>query len=389
MIVINIGHFRMKKTFRNLLTLASRRGLLVKGIVRLHSLTQNEHILKRTFTTALKVWGFAVLFLCGGYLHSQDIHFSQFYHAPMSLNPAMAGVHSGDYSFTANYRSQWQSAFVPYTTLFASADSKFFLKNQRNMFFGGGLTFYHDFAGDANLANTQVALSGSYTYSFDRENFVSVGVMLGGSQRSFNFGQLTWDNQYVDGSFDPTANTNENFQNTQIFFGSVGAGINYHGQKLRSRSKLDVGAGFMNLNRPDQSFMEGDAAPLPIRYTMYMIPTIEIAKRLDLFFAGSAQFQTSYVEAVAAGALRIHLSTKRTRELALQLGAGYRFNSFGDAIIPGIEIRYANLMAGFTYDINVSDFQAATNRNGGPELAIRYIITNVKPLDHYRICKLF
>lgn len=331
-----------------------------------------------------------LVFLYALPLFSQDIHFSQYYHAPQHLNPALTGINPGDVSFTLNYRSQWKTALEEqYTTVFASADKKFYLGKKDNQLIGGGLMVYYDGAGDANLSVTQIGLSGSYAYAFDRENVISFGLQANVSQRAFNLDDLTFDNQFVDGSFNPDAVITESFPDMRTYFSSFGAGLNFHGKQHNKRTRLDVGAGAFNLNQPNQSFRDDEASPLPMRFTVYMMPTIQLAGRLDLALAGSAQFQGSYVEALGGGGLRVHLSTRRARELALLFGGAYRFNSLGDAIIPGIELQYAGFLVGFTYDINISDFQTATNRNGGPELALRYLITNVKNLDQFKICRLF
>lgn len=322
-------------------------------------------------------------------LLSQDIHFSQYYFAPQHMNPALTAINSGDISFTANYRSQWRSSLhEPYTTVFASADKKFYLKKKDNQFFGGGLMVYYDGAGTSNLNIGQIGLSGSYAYAFNPKHILSLGIQANFSQRAFNLDDLTFDNQYVDGQFDPGASINESFQDFRTYFPSFGAGLNYHVQSLNKRHKLDIGGGAFNLNKPDQSFRDDVASPLPMRFTAYVMPNFQLLSHLDLRLTGAAQFQGPYFEALGGGGLRIHLSTHRAREMALLLGAAYRFNELGDAIIPGIEFEYAGFLIGFTYDINISKYQAATNRNGGPELAVRYLITHVKP-GPYRICRLF
>src|SRR6187200_2779233 len=62
------------------------------------------------------------IILCGMLLtltlpgFSQDIHFSQFFEAPLLRNPALAGIFSGDMRLQAVYRTQWQSVTVPYQT---------------------------------------------------------------------------------------------------------------------------------------------------------------------------------------------------------------------------------------------------------------------------------
>ncbi|MEC7159268.1 MAG: type IX secretion system membrane protein PorP/SprF, partial [Bacteroidota bacterium] len=36
--------------------------------------------------------------------NSQDIHFSQYYASPLTLNPALTGLHGGDFRAVVNYR---------------------------------------------------------------------------------------------------------------------------------------------------------------------------------------------------------------------------------------------------------------------------------------------
>jgi len=43
-------------------------------------------------------------------LKAQDPHFSQFYAAPLYLNPALAGTSAGNYRVGVNYRDQWRGA---------------------------------------------------------------------------------------------------------------------------------------------------------------------------------------------------------------------------------------------------------------------------------------
>ncbi|MCB0704531.1 MAG: PorP/SprF family type IX secretion system membrane protein [Saprospiraceae bacterium] len=345
--------------------------------------------MKRSTLVAIKA---ALLFLLLPFAQSvrgQDIHFSQFYNSPLSLSPALTGVHSGDYRFIGNYRSQWQSALVPYTTFFGTADVKFFNPRKPNGYFSGGLIFSYDAAGDAKLSTTHVGLSGSYTLAIDTENFLTLGIYGGVIQRAFQPGELTFDHQFSD-IFDPNRPTNEDFQSTSRVFADFGAGLNYHGQSTSKRSKLDVGGGVYHLTNPDGSFSDADNAEIPMRVSLYMMPVIQIATPLDWVLHGSAQLQGSYFEALAGTGLLIHLSNHRAREVAVQVGANYRFNSFGDAIIPTVELHlYNQWKVGVSYDINVSDFSVATNNYGGPEVSVQYLITKVRPLDKFKICKLF
>lgn len=59
---------------------------------------------------------FSFAMLIASYVHAQDIHFSQYYSAPLTINPALTGGFAGDYRAGVNYRSQWVSVTVPYRT---------------------------------------------------------------------------------------------------------------------------------------------------------------------------------------------------------------------------------------------------------------------------------
>jgi type IX secretion system PorP/SprF family membrane protein len=323
-------------------------------------------------------------------LKAQDIHFSQFYNAPLSLNPALTGVSSADVRFIGNYRSQWNRANAPYTTFQGMYDTKFLPKRNRPYYFSGGLSFIYDEAGDARLNNINLNLAGSFTYALNRNNFLTVGIMGGGAQRSFQYDRLYFDEQFNGWYFDPGLPTGENFEpKPSKMFGDFGAGLNYHAQSSKSRSHLDIGGGFYHLNTPNQSFLADPDAQLPMRMSFYVLPNIQLTERLDWVLHGSAQFQGPYMEALGGTGLRIYLSTHRSKELALQLAGSYRFNWIGESVIPSVEVWYAQWRVGVSYDINISAFSVATLYYGGPEISIQYLITKVKPLEDFRICRLF
>jgi len=327
-----------------------------------------------------------VILLLAFSVKAQDIHFAQFYHSPLNLSPALTGVHEGDRRFIGNLRSQWQAALVPYKTFSGMFDSKVYSNKFKKGMLGVGAVFNYDVAGDGELGNVQLTASGSYVMTIDAENFLSFGLQVGVAQRSFRPASLTFDNQFDGEIFDPNRPINEQFTNTAKVYGDINFGVNWHGQKLRKRTRLDVGAAVYHLNQPDQSFNPNDPARLSSRISLYMMPTIQVNKTFDFVLNGMAQLQGAYTEGFLGAGGRIHLNQRRTKEMALQITGSYRFNAFGDAIIPAAELHYKTWIVGLSYDINISDFQRATNRYGGPELAIRYTITNVKPINTFKIC---
>lgn len=335
-----------------------------------------------------------------GWLLCQDFHYSQFYNAPLNLNPALTGIFRGDIRAMGNYRSQWTSVPADYMTITLAADKQFVHRTAKSGFFSAGLAFNYDHAGYSKLHLINLAVSGSYTQRITSKFFGTVGAQLGLGQRGFKIGDLTFDNQFDDGRgvYDGTLSSGEDFSNTSNLYGDFSAGINFRLQSLNEpvlidrldkRSKLDFGIGFYHLNKPDQSFLEGDKARLSTRLSPYLIGTLQIAKPVDLVGSATAQWQSPYTEYLGMLGVKLHLNRQLGKQLAVQLGGAYRFNKeFGDALIPGIEVTYNAWEAGFTYDINVSEFDVATRQRGGPEISIRYYVRRVRALPTFRICPL-
>ncbi|MDF1868272.1 MAG: PorP/SprF family type IX secretion system membrane protein [Saprospiraceae bacterium] len=331
---------------------------------------------------------FLVLFFLPLLVSAQDIHFSQYYNSPLTINPALSGITRGDIRIIGTYRSQWSSALSPYSTFHGAADWKYFNPKRTKGFFSAGVTFNYDDAGDSNLRTTNFGISGAYTLAIGEENFLTFGVMTGFGQRAFDLNNLTWDNQFNGDVFDPNRDSREQFDRTSFFYPDFNLGINWHGQQKDTRSRLNVGVAAFHVNRPDQSFIKSDDVNLPVRWSLYFLPVIQITEKIDLLGYGTAQIQGPDFEAIGGGAGRFHLNTNRAREMAIQLGLSYRFNSIGDAIIPGIELHYQVWRVGFTYDVNISGFSEATNRNGGPEINVRYLIQKIRPLKVFKNCPL-
>src|SRR5687767_12885245 len=85
---------------------------------------------------------------------AQDIHFSQYYASPLSLNPAYTGDYKGDWRLMNSYRHQWRSTFnTPYTTNAFGYDRQFYLFNEN---LSGGLIWVQDKSGDAMLKVTKI-----------------------------------------------------------------------------------------------------------------------------------------------------------------------------------------------------------------------------------------
>jgi len=114
--------------------------------------------------------------------HAQDLIFSQYYNAPIHINPAFAGLNAYP-TFSINYRLQWPSLNNAYKTYAASYDQFFSDFNS-----GIGLIALSDDQGDGILKTTN--LSAIYSYNARLQNKWQLRF---GLQSSFVQNRLDWD----------------------------------------------------------------------------------------------------------------------------------------------------------------------------------------------------
>ena len=332
----------------------------------------------------MKYFKILLCLLAPCFLQAQDIHWTQYYNSPLNINPSLTGLIDGDTRFTGNFRRQWASVPVPYTTFSGMFDTKLAkISNDKNLWAAGVLINY-DKAGDGEMKLFEGSLNGSFTRVLSEKNFLTLGLQLGFGQRSFNLQNLTFDNQWRGDVFDNTLAINENGLGNSRSLLKLGTGLNFN-HATDKRNRFNIGVGILNFNQPNTSYYENTSVSLPIRYNVYAQLVKYLGTDWDLKINALGQLQQEYDEILAGIALKHYVSHKRGNALALQLGLEYRFD---DAFAPVIHLFYNEWIVGFSYDINISDFDIATQNRGGPELSVSYIITKVQPLE-IKICPIY
>lgn len=331
---------------------------------------------------------------------AQDFHYSQFYNAPLHLNPALTGIFRGDVRIMGNYKSQWTDVPVDYKTVTLAVDKKF-LRNTgtNNSFFSGGVAFNYDRAGDSKLTWANLDLNLSYTKAFSPKFILSGGVKGAIIQRGFSSDDLRYDNQFdqARGVVDLTLPTGENFDNDSHIFPDLSLGLNLRLQSEQTstlvfrndrRSKLDVGVALHHITKPDQSFFDDADVPLESRLSPYAIGVLQILPRVDVRGAVTYQNQGPfYDEFVAMVGGRVWVKNSLSKQISLSAGMGLRRDKIQDAYWPTFEVTYDNWRVGLNYDFNTSQFDIATENRGGMELSVRYIIRKIR-LPEFKVCPL-
>ena len=304
-------------------------------------------------------------------LTAQDLHFSQFYYAPLEMNPARTGLINGDQRFTGIYRNQWNSVTIPYVTSAFSYDMK--VKNK----FGAGISVFNDKAGDGELNTLKAGLSLSYLLSInDSSDFISFGIKNSMVQTSIDYSKFTFDKQYNGDVFIPGSPTGENFGSDRFYYYDLSGGINWH-HIFDEENYITAGAAMFHLNKPLRSFINDSNEKLNPRTVFSGNARIKLNENLALLPAFVFMAQSPFSELVAGTNVRLNILTKPGAP-AFYLGSWLRLQ---DAVIISTGIDYQNWLLGIAYDINISDLKPASNGHGGFEIALQYIITKVKPVN--------
>ncbi len=317
---------------------------------------------------------------------AQDIHFSQFYNAPLQTNPALTGIFGGDVRFVGNFRHQWASVPVPYTTFNGSFEHKLLPELLEKNNFAAGIMFNQDQAGDSKLSLTNIMATAAYAQRMDDNNFLSVGFQLGVGQRRINTNDLTFDSQYNGDIFDPNLPAQETISISSFVYPDMNVGINWRFQLPNFRTWVNAGASLAHINTPRQSFFENNDVRLARKLAFVTDISFPVSAKLDVQPAALYQRQGTYQEFVYGANIKYHMNQKKGSEIGLLVGA---WNRWADALGFFVGMDYTTLSVGLSYDVNISPFTVATNGNGGPELSVIYTITKVKSMNAYKSCPIF
>jgi|GEM_PF-94476 len=342
------------------------------------------------------------LFLLHLPLLAQDPHFSQYYAAPLYLNPALMGAER-DMAFSMNHRSQWRSLGFPQNTSqfsFVAALAKPNLSRQPRYCLG--LSAFSDVAGEqGSYVAMGATASAAYNLSLNSagSQAISLGIQVGLTQKSLNADQLKWGSQ-----FDPSMGYNPDLPATarqdlyQTLFPVLNAGLAWFFNPRKSRLISDFsaysGVAFSNLNRPSESFFSESPVRLPILLKLHGGADVALSPSLALSPAyllmqqnGRTQVNLgTYLTYHSAGrhsAGRGNATQKRVQKytvrpsaasakaIRLSLGGWYRF---GDSVIASVGVSQQRFTLGFSYDFNVSTLGQYTGGQGAYELSMTYRI---------------
>ncbi len=314
-----------------------------------------------------RVSALSVALMITSVLVAQDIHFSQFFNAPLGLGPGAIGAFDGDYRVNGIFRQQWRSVTVPYRTFAFGGDAANVAGIEG---LGIGAWLFNDRAGDSRMQRSHLSLGASWTQKFgqDGSQAVTVGAQFGFTSLSLDASALSFDNQYNGFYYDPSLPTGERFDRSALVHPDLHVGLVYRYRPAK-RTSIQFGIGLFNLTRPKIGFLGGPGVPLDGRTTIHAMAQMPLTDKLDLLPMVQFMAQGRFGELDLGTNLRYILLDRYGLNRAVLLGAHYRASDAG-YLYAGLE--HDVWTFGLSYDINTSDLVPASRNRGGFELtAIR------------------
>ncbi|MBS1616649.1 MAG: PorP/SprF family type IX secretion system membrane protein [Bacteroidetes bacterium] len=309
-----------------------------------------------------------------GIANAQDIHHTQYFASPLTLNPALTGLVRGDLRVAANYRSQWYSVSNhPYQTGVISFDMAT-LKNRlpEGDALGIGLIGTYDRSGVGALQAIQIGISAAYHKAFglEKQHTLSFGVQGVLVQKSIDFSMLKFEDQFDPNSGQTPYNTAENLDNKDLTYPDFNLGLMYSG-RVSDYATAYIGGSVFHLTTPTESFLSSSNT-IHRRYNVYLGGSFDLNENMELYASALYQNQASATEVMlgAAAGFILNPGHEEAKENTIfYLGGWYRY---GDGLCPYIGLEWTKMALGISYDVNTSSFTPATGGAGAYELSLTF-----------------
>ncbi|MEI6088596.1 MAG: PorP/SprF family type IX secretion system membrane protein [Bacteroidota bacterium] len=328
---------------------------------------------------------------------SQDMHFSQFYMAPINNNPGNVGAFNGTVRVYNLARMQWFTVTNPYKTFSLSADGEIFRKRMERLhkidYFSAGFNFNSDFqAGNSRLKTTSYNALVSFTKFLGgrQHHIITLGYEIGYATRSAALGGLTWDRQWDGEAYNAAWSSGEaSGASTGFMDMSTGIVWNFRTDHL-FRSAL--GFSMQHFTAPHYS-LDGSNDKLYPRLGTQLNMNFKLSETSNTTIEPSilvAQQGPTLLLDIGTGikyVLNDHSHyTSRNRDEAVHIGIYYRYR---DAAFVAFRVDYGAVSGSLAYDINISGLTPVSHSVGSLELAIIYRGIFGHHIESTRVSKVF
>ena len=318
---------------------------------------------------------FAICFCSITSVEAQDLVFSQFYNAPLVINPAFAG-NSTSAQFSGNYRLQWPGLPGTYESV-ALGYNQYFRKIRS----GVGFSVISDSSGGGTLQHLTVGGTYMYKIVLKGDYQLKIGIETAVGQNRLDWDRLVFGDQLstsgpvlVGGS--PSEIPPDSFNKAYL---DISTGL------LIYNKSWFAGMTMKHMNTPDTGFLsvgnEGRLG-LPILWNMHV-------GYQYVFDIGNKQTKPSFVSPsllIANQADFWQVNAGAYVQLkSLILGAYVRHTlANSDALILAGGVNLDPIKITYSYDLTISGLGA--NTGGSHEIGILYTLANKRQESKINDC---
>jgi hypothetical protein len=302
----------------------------------------------------------------------QDPNFSQFFVAPLTVNPAYTGFSDYQWRSHANFRNQNLGLGTTYDTKSISIDGRIVDNELKQSYFAMGGQLLVDQAMAGIYKTNFVSLQASYhiTLGGNDEKKHGLTIGLGGiyNKTNIDYASLTSSLQLSQGGFNRQLPVGETFLQDIPDKLSATAGIMY--SYISEQQVLDVGFAGYRFNNNNISVLANGKQLTTPRYDVHVDYANFLNFNLILFLKSYFQTQNGINNVIGGGHFEYFLTGNYAHlQRSVDLGLYYRYN---DAIIPYIGIANNQIKLAFSYDIQVSKMKAAAVLPTSYEISLTY-----------------
>ncbi len=299
--------------------------------------------------------------------NAQDLHFSQFFNAPLVTNPANTGfIPDADYRVGGSYRNQWSAIMtVPYVTTTIFGDAQVFRDKLNNGWLGLGGVVLSDVAGSGSLRSTKIYGSVAYHQQLGNSSLLSAGFNIGWANKRIDQTKLKFPDQF-DGKFFDNPITSVSLLTNNVSYMDMQVGLNY-AYFPKENIYFNAGYSIQHVNRPKESFFNDNSSTgkIPMRHTIFLNALLKVDEKVII--NPNAYFTTQAGATELMIGLNGNYNLSKSGEKQLVAGLYYRL---GDAIAPMAGFELNNITFTFSYDVTVSSLNQFNNYRGASEFSI-------------------
>ncbi len=305
---------------------------------------------------------FAVFYFLTANLNAQDPVYTQYYQAPLHINPAFAG---NTYApvIHLNSRVEWPAINFAYNTYSFSVD-RFF----KDYNFGTGINFMMDNSGNGLYKRFRMEGIFSYKLEVAEKKYLKLGLSTAWGQNSLDWDKLIFGDMIdpssgftlPDGSTLPTDEIRP--ENLNVNYMDLSAGLLYYSEMFY------FGIGVKHANSPKNfyfSTQDNVNKGLPVRLT------VQIGGEIDLTYNDvySQRFYAPSLLFVSQSGLN-QLVFNNFIDLGLIFaGIGYRHDfSNSDAVLFSVGVSKEMFKIGYSFDYTVSKLSISSG--GSHEIGV-------------------